>query len=126
SITEAEPGLGGKFALASIARMEDSRNRAEAEVSVPAGGRPALVSFTRPYFRGYQATVNGRALPVISWLGLVPAVELPAGTNGRLVLVYRPWWLTIGTAVALASGAICILCLAAHARQRRRLIRTQD
>lgn len=108
SITSDESRPDVKFATASIERIHDTRNRVEADVSVPADGRPALLTFARPYFRGYQATVDGRPLRVNSYRGLMPAVELPPGTSGRLKLTYRPWWLTAGGAVAAVCAVVCV------------------
>ena len=98
-----------QFAVASVKLIEDSRNRVVAEVSVPAGARPALLTFSRPYFRGYRASIDGRPLPVTSYRNLMPAVEVPAGTRGRLVLRYRPRWLVAGGAIALVCAGICIV-----------------
>jgi hypothetical protein len=92
-----------EFVTASISRVNDSRNRVEADVDLPPGDRPALVVFTRPYFRGYEARLGKRQLPVTSYRGLLPVVELPARSSGRLVLTYRPWWLVYG-------GGLSILC----------------
>ncbi|MEP6810957.1 MAG: hypothetical protein ABI992_11995, partial [Chthoniobacterales bacterium] len=108
------------WARAAVDRIVEDRNRVSANVSVPAGERPALLTFSRPYFRGYRATLNGRTLPVKSWRGFVPAVEIPAGANGRLILVYRPWWLLVGGAIALVSAVVCLAGLAAYRNDRLR------
>lgn len=98
-----------QFAAAEIELIADERDRVVADVSVPPDGRPALLTFSRPHFRGYRAAINGRDLPVKSYRGLTPAVEIPAGARGRLVLRYRPWWLLAGGAVAVACAGICVL-----------------
>jgi hypothetical protein len=105
-----------EFAIATISRLIDSRNRVDADVDIPAGGAPALLSFSRPYFRGYKAQLADRKLQVQSYRGLFPVVELPAGSHGRLTLTYRPWWLTLGGAVALVSGVVLIVGLLAALR----------
>lgn len=94
-----------QFAIAQVSRVNDSRNRVAAEVAVPNGGAPALIAFSRPYFTGYRADLNGRALAVQSYEGLMPVVEVPAGGRGKLTLTYRPWWLVTG-------GAAAVICLA--------------
>jgi len=43
-------------------------------------------------------------VPVGSYRGLLPVVELPAGASGRFEIVYRPWWLVWG-------GGLALLCL---------------
>ena len=63
---------------------------------------PALITFSRPYFRGYEARWAIRKLAVTSYRGLFPVVEVPAGARGRLTLIYRPAWLVWGGSVAIA------------------------
>jgi uncharacterized membrane protein YfhO len=79
-------------------------------VDVPAGEHPALIAFSRPFFPGYRARINGSNLAVFSERNLIPLVEVPAGVHGRLSLTYRPDWLIYGGAIAILSGAICIIC----------------
>jgi hypothetical protein len=107
SITSIDSRPGEQFATATISRINDSRNRVEADVDVANGDRPALVIFSRPYFRGYEARLGERKLDVMSYRGLFPIVEVPAGANGRLALIYRPAWLTWGSATA----AVCVLVI---------------
>jgi hypothetical protein len=93
-----------QFAPAEIKMVEDSRNCVVVDVRTTAGGRPALLTFSRPYFRGYQARLGSRTLPVKSYRDLMPVVEIPPGTEGRLVLSYRPMWLVWGGVVAIACA----------------------
>jgi uncharacterized membrane protein YfhO len=81
---------------------------------------PALVVFSRPFFSGYRASVNNQSLPVTSFRGLAPAVELPAGSNGELVLRYMPAWLTSGTVIAVISLSLLIAGAWAQLRRARR------
>ena len=82
-----------------------SRLEAAANVRVPAGGAPGLVAFRRPFFPGYVALLDGVKLPVTSFEGLLPTVELPPGSHGRLVLRYRPPAVVWGVALAAISLA---------------------
>lgn len=100
----------GEHAFAGISEIIDSRNEVSALITVPPGGKAALISFSRPYFRGYKAWLNGRELPVQSFRNLIPLVKVPAGAHGQLRLAYRPNWLIYGGAVALISAAIWIGC----------------
>jgi hypothetical protein len=95
-----------QFVPASVTLVQDSRNRVVADVAVVAGDRPALITFSRPYFRGYQARIGANHLNVSSYRGIMPMVEIPPGTNGRLVLAYRPWWLVYGGAIAVVSTLV--------------------
>jgi hypothetical protein len=94
-----------EFAAAKISDINDSRNWVTVEVDVPSGDASALLTFSRPYFRGYHARIDGQELRVDSYRGLFPVVEMPGGSHGQLTLIYRPWWLVFG-------GALSILCAA--------------
>ncbi len=109
-----------QFAPATVRLIEDSRHRVVADVTVPTGELPGRLTFSRPYFRGYRATLDGRKLPVTSFRGLAPTVEIPAGATGRLVLCYRPSWLVLGGALALVSALVCggAVALALRAKSR--------
>ncbi len=110
-----------RFAQARLSRVDDSRNRVALEVSVPPSGASALLAFSRPYFSGYHATLNGRELPVRSYRGLMPLLEIPAGASGKLTLIYQPWWLVVGGGVAGLSLVAMGICggLAARARAKK-------
>lgn len=103
SVAAIESRPGEEFIHANISRIADSRNQVEADVDVATGDRTALLTFSRPYFRGYVAQIDGEKLNVDSYRGLFPTVELPAGSHGHLVLTYRPIWLVVG-------GGLSILC----------------
>lgn len=111
SVAGADSRTGEKFSIAAVSGIKDSRNRVEADVDVPSGGPPALLIFSRPYFRGYRAQVGDRTLVVESENGLIPVVKVPSGTHGRLTLEYRPGWLVFGTIVATGCAAIWIFGL---------------
>ncbi|MEO5720518.1 MAG: hypothetical protein ABIR71_03480 [Chthoniobacterales bacterium] len=111
SITADEARPGEEFARAEVQRITDTRNRVTANVAVPAGEHAALLTFSRPFFRGYQATLDGRTMPVVSWRGLVPAVEIPAGASGQLVLRYQPSWLVGGGVASLVCAGLWLVGL---------------
>jgi len=103
SIAAIDSRPGEQFIGANISRIAESRNQVEADVDVAKGDRTALLTFSRPYFRGYVAQVDSKKLNVDSYRGLFPTVELPAGSHGHLILTYRPVWLVFG-------GGLSILC----------------
>ena len=105
-----------QFATATVSRINDSRNRVEADVDVPTDNHPALLIFSRPYFRGYEARLGNRKLVVTSYRGLFPIVEIPAGAHGRLALIYRPAWLIWG----ITTAAACVLLILLSFALRRR------
>ena len=116
SITSIDSRPGEQFATATVSRINNSRNRVEADVDVPNGDRPALITFSRPYFRGYEARLGNRKLAVTSYRGLFPIVEVPAGAHGRLALIYQPAWLILGSATAAACVFVFLLAFILRGR----------
>ena len=108
SVTAIDSRPNEQFVSAQVSRIVNGRNRMEIDVVVPAGTRPALLTISRPFFDGYQAKLDGRAVKVDSYRDLFPIIELPAGTNGRLTLAYRPAWLVWGGAIAALSLLVMI------------------
>ena len=113
SVASIDSRPNEQFVLATISHIDNSRNRVEVDVDVPNGDRPALLTFSRPYFRGYQARLSDRKLAVTSYRGLFPVLEILPGTHGRLALFYRPNWLIWGGAAAIASALIIALSFVA-------------
>jgi hypothetical protein len=103
SIPSLDSRPNEQFANAALKLVEDSRNRVLVDVEVPSGQHSALLTLSRPFFRGYRAELNGTDVGLDSYRGLMPIVEIPPGTNGRLVLTYRPGWFVWG-------GGFAILC----------------
>jgi hypothetical protein len=118
SVTSIDSRPNEQFVPATISRINNSRNRVEADIDVPVGNQPALVSFSRPYFRGYQAWLDNQKLTVTSYRGLFPTVEVPAGSRGRLTLIYRPAWLIWGGSTAVACALAVLLGFWAAISQR--------
>jgi hypothetical protein len=118
SVTSIDSRPGEQFVSATISRVNDSRNKVEADIDVPVDDRPALLSFSRPYFRGYQARLGNQRLAVSSYRGLFPIVEVPAGSHGQVNLSYRPAWLIWGGSVAIACALLVMLgfCVAIYER----------
>jgi hypothetical protein len=108
-----------QFVSATISQVNDSRNRVAVDVDAPNGDRSALLIFSRPYFRGYKARLGNQKLAVSSYRGLFPVIEVPAGLHGRLTLTYRPYWLTWGSAAAVACALVFALSSFAAISQRR-------
>ncbi|MEP6936824.1 MAG: hypothetical protein ABI871_02030 [Chthoniobacterales bacterium] len=119
SLTSHESLPNERYAAAAVKLIEDSRHRVVADVQVPEGERPALLTFSRPYFPGYRARIGTTRLQVAPYAGAVPSVQIPAGARGRLVLQYRPWWLVAGGATALLCLGVCAgTALLANRRRR--------
>src|SRR5438477_12979238 len=111
SVASIDSRPNEQFVLATISHIDNSRNRVEVDVDVPNGDRPALLTFSRPYFRGYQARLSDQKLAVTSYRGLFAMVEVPGGTHGRLTLAYRPYWLSWGSGAAIVCALIVAVSL---------------
>ena len=116
SVTSIDSRPNEQFVLATISRINDSRNFVTADIDVPAGDRSALLTFSRPYFRGYKARIGDQKLAITSYRGLFPILEVPAGTHGRLTVAYRPAWLLWGGGVAAVCGLIVLVGVIAACR----------
>jgi hypothetical protein len=81
--------------------------RLSSEVVVNPGPSEALIVFGRAWLPGWRATIDGRALQVRIADGVMPAVEIPAGVAGRLVIDYRP--ASLVTAVVLSAMAFVVV-----------------
>jgi hypothetical protein len=119
SVTSIDSRPNEQFVPAAVSRINNSRNLVEADVDIPNGDRAALLTFSRPYFRGYEARLANQKLAITSYRGLFPLVEVPAGVHGRLVLTYRPYWLIWGGGVAAACTLVMLLSLFAAISRRR-------
>jgi hypothetical protein len=103
SVAEIGSRPNEKFAAAEISRIVNERNQLQADVAVPPGDKPALLTISRPFFNGYRAKLGDRSLKVDSYRNLIPVVAVPAGSSGRLILLYQPAWLVWGGAIAAFS-----------------------
>jgi hypothetical protein len=118
SVTSIDSRPNEQFVSATVSQINNSRSWVAADVNVPSADRPALVIFSRPYFRGYRARLGDRKLAVTSYRGLFPIVELPAGAHGRLILAYRPSWLMWGIGAATTCGLIMMFSVLAASYRR--------
>jgi hypothetical protein len=123
SVTSIDSKPIEQFAAATISQIDDSRNHVTADVDVASGGLPALLTFSRPYFRGYEARLGNQKLRVDSYRGLFPIVEVPSGSHGKVTLIYRPWWLISGGGIAIASCLVLVAGLFRACSERRQLAR---
>jgi hypothetical protein len=115
SVTSIDSKPNQQFAAAIISQIDDSRNHLTADVAVVGGGAPALLTFSRPFFRGYEARLGNQKLRVDSYRGLFPIVEVPSGSHGTLTLIYRPWWLIFGSILSIVCAGFFIAGVVAAA-----------
>ena len=122
SVQSIDSRPGTTFSHAAISEIKEERNQISARIDVAASGAPALLTFSRPFFRGYEAGFGNEKLVVDSYRGLFPIVEVPSDSHGRLVLRYRPHWLIYGGALSILSAAIFIFGVVATTRAPARAV----
>jgi hypothetical protein len=108
-----DPALPGSVSWRSagteIAPLGWSDRRESYSISAaPTGGR---LVFARPWSRGFNVSLNGRALAPVPYRDLLIAVDLPPGATGILTLDYWPRGLTLG--LWIAACALLLIPLAA-------------
>jgi hypothetical protein len=89
-----------QFAAAQTSVLQETRTQVTATVGSSSSSAESLIVFSRPLYPGYRATFNGKPLRVKALNLFLPAVQLPPGANGQLVLQYRPMSLVIGSIVS--------------------------
>jgi hypothetical protein len=106
------PSTGDEhFVTVEIRNIEERRNSVAVELGASAEGEGLLV-FSRPWFPGYRATLDGKPLPVEVVNLMLPAVRIPPGAQGRLVLEYLPRSLVIGTWCSSTTAILIIATIA--------------
>ncbi len=109
SVSSIDSKPNEQFVAATVSEIDDSRNQVTADVDVPTGGVAALLTFSRPFFRGYEAQLGQQKFRVDSYRGLFPIVEVPSGAHGKLTLIYRPWWVILGGGIATVSWLVFVI-----------------
>lgn len=109
-ILAADPGGQGACGPAGAARIVSSRgDRVELEVEAESSG---FLVMADAYDPGWRASLDGRPLTVLRANVAFRAVAVPPGRHA-VALVYRPWSVTAGLAVSVASllalGAFTVL-----------------
>lgn len=85
----------------------DGRHRAE--IDLPAADAPRLVVFPRPWYAGWQATLDGRPLATTAYKNVAIAAAVPPNTAGRLAIAYRPAGFTLGLPIGLVAALVTLL-----------------
>jgi hypothetical protein len=111
---------------ADVTLAAQTRNSLTVEVRNGSPDRPVLVALSEPWYPGYAAHFNGRPVPVRALDLAVPAVLLPPGADGQLVLNYWPTSFVRGCQIAGATLAGVLILMGVglmRAIARRRLKR---
>ncbi|HEY9724041.1 MAG TPA: hypothetical protein V6D47_18710 [Oscillatoriaceae cyanobacterium] len=96
-----------RFAPRQVTLNAETRTRTDATVSPGPG--TSLVVFSRPYYPGFHATLDGHPLAIARVDVDLPAVLIPPGVGGHLALWYWPRALSLGLPVALGSLLLALL-----------------
>jgi hypothetical protein len=99
---------GDAFATPPVKILRAGRNGVTVEVPPSDPAKPVALAFPRPWFPGYQASLNGRPVPARAYLDFIPIVELPPGSSGIVELRYRPNFLRLGVPLAVFSAVILL------------------
>ncbi|HZX98775.1 MAG TPA: hypothetical protein VFE92_04690 [Dermatophilaceae bacterium] len=123
--TTSRPPQPGRVVVSpgvTVTHAAPSSDTAEAmTVTSPSGGS---VVFSRLWWPGYTAKLDGRPVPVDSVKGVFVTVRLPAGTrSARLDLSYRPPGTRFGLILAKGGAALmtALLTLELILWRRRRV-----
>ncbi|MFH1807704.1 MAG: YfhO family protein [Pseudomonadota bacterium] len=95
--------------------VRDSMNQVVLQVATSIGGWLVLADRYDP---DWQARVDDRAVAIHPALGLLRAIQIPAGEH-RVVFRYRPRAVLWGAVVALLSAVLGVLVVARERRRRR-------
>ena len=101
--------LAGRAADVEV--IKAGRNKVTVKIGAGDPAKPIALAFPRPWFNGYEATLNGKPVPTRPYLKFIPLVELPPGSTGIVELRYWPMFLRLG--LPLAGGSALVLLLAA-------------
>ena len=106
----------GPVAAVSIAEPYESDR---VVVHIAEGTRPGVLVLADMWYPGWQATVDGNAVPVLAVDGVFRGVEVGQGAR-EVVFNYSPASFRVGAAVSLGGAAVLLLLAIVY---RRRLPR---
>jgi hypothetical protein len=119
--TSGIPSLGAfrgytfeRVALAILAKGGTFRTmnlytKAERVIHLPAADAARLVVFPRPWYAGWQATLDGRPLATTAYKNVAIAAAVPPHAAGRLAITYRPAGFTLGLPIALVAALVTLV-----------------
>ena len=105
---EAPAGCAGARVLAS----RRLRHESFARIDTRQCRTDSLLVFARPWVPGFVASLNGKTLDVETADLIMPAVRIPAGSEGEVALEYKPRSLVTGAIIAaIALLAAVVLAI---------------
>jgi hypothetical protein len=88
------------------------------------GTRPEVLRLRLTDVPGWHATIDGRALPLEQYAGVMLQAQIPSGRH-VMVLSYWPTELTVGIGLAIISGLALAMGLVLGLVSRRRMSRSR-
>lgn len=82
-------------------------------------GAPGQFVFLNTYYPGWQATVDGRSVPIAPANVAFDAVPIPAGAH-RVRFSYHPTSVVVGGVISIVALVVTVLCLLPLSFLRRR------
>lgn len=113
--SEREPRSVERLSPRAVALRGASRTAVDVEVSPGPG--PAIVAVRVPWLDGWEASLAGHPVALVSLDGIVVGARIPAGAGGLLQLRYWPPGLRLGWALALG---VTVVVLGMFGWRRRR------
>ncbi|HML59855.1 MAG TPA: hypothetical protein PKD41_03135 [Solidesulfovibrio sp.] len=113
-----QPSRDAAFSPVSIDHLVAKRNSLAADIANASQETPGLIVFKRAWYPGYRVFLDDRELPLVHADMLLPAVVIPPGQSGRLLLDYAPRSLRIGL-IAAGCSLFLLLGLVAYGMKGR-------
>jgi hypothetical protein len=85
-----------------------------------------IILFSRPWYPGYKAKLNGKEIPVDTLNSMMPVVKLPIGAKGHLELLYRPNSLIWGVVIAISTLLLSIGIIIVSGIRKRYLVHDHE
>jgi hypothetical protein len=103
-----------------VSDIQESRLQVQCHIENPSSKREGFVVFSRAWYPGYQATLDGKPLDACAVNSIQAGVAIPPGAKGELVLRYDPPLLRYGIWIAIVGPCIAILVPWGLTRKRSR------
>jgi hypothetical protein len=111
------------FSRVDVSSIVESRLSVRCQVSNPSQKERGVVLFSRAWYPGYRAFLDGKEIEVHSVNGLQPAVFIAPGARGTLALEFAPKSVRYGLFAACGAAGLAVVFPAGFecARRRRRV-----
>ena len=105
AVVMSEGTIEGTAVRASVEVVEEAPARLRARVDTP---RPAVVVWSRTYFRAWRARVDGQVAQTLVADGHLLGVRVSAGRH-EVEVAWSAWPLVLGSVIALAALGVLVV-----------------